>query len=169
MAENHREWERCDIILQRCDYGQASVELNVPIAAAKLLCDGVESFFGGDGVSISRALEIEPHTPHADRRHVIESGGGDRFVDDDNAAGACAELADGIDRAGIVGPINAWCYDDGPVEVKCGLQIAQVIDRGLRGRVNPFTIVGKMRRIEHMHMAIAGATGNIEVDHRSYS
>lgn len=96
----------------------------MPIAANKLLCDGIERSLGTVHIGVLRGLQIEADTANSGRRHVIESRRGARFVDHDDTACPRAQPANGIDRTGVIRPIDAWCHNNDPVEVEPSLKIA---------------------------------------------
>src|SRR5262249_44978952 len=84
-----------------------------------------------------------------------------------NAARAVAELADAIERAGIVAAVDAGRDDDDALEAERSLQRTQIVDRRRGRRVDALGREGKFRRIaEDVHVTVAGAARHVEIDRR---
>ena len=164
MIEDHRHRQPHDVALERGDHRQVRVDLDMPVAAGELRRGRGENAFGGGRIILAGGLEVEANATHARARQLIEHRGGDRFVDDGDPAGARAELANRIDGAGIVDAVDARRHDHHPLEVERALQATQIIDRGLRRRIEPAGEIRKMHRIEDVHVAIARAARDVEID-----
>ncbi len=125
MAEDDGMRERADFVGQGLDHRKARVELNVPIAARQLARKHSERAFGGPRLGVLRRLQIEPRPLNARFRELIELERRHRAVENDNTAGTRAEAPHRVERAGIIGSVDARGDDHHPVEPERGLQSAQ--------------------------------------------
>ena len=152
--------------LFRAETTETRIDLDMPVAAGELRGGLAENALGGGRIVLAGGLEIEAHAAHARGRHRVERGGGERLVDDGDTAGAGAELVHRIDGDGIVDPVDARRHDHDPIEMERALQVAQIVDQGFRGRIEPAGKIRKVHGVEDVHVAIAGAARYIEIDRR---
>jgi hypothetical protein len=80
--------------------------------------------------------------------------------------GAGPKLAYGIEYEGIAGEIVAGGHNYNAVQAAFAQQFAQILDCGRRRRERAVRRIRNPRRIEDMHMTIAAAARNIEIDGR---
>jgi hypothetical protein len=75
------------------------------------------------------------------------------------------QAAYGVERAGVVGAVDARLHHHDAIEVQVALQLEQLFDGSLRRRVDALFRKWKLRRVaKHVDVAIAGAARDIEID-----
>lgn len=75
------------------------------------------------------------------------------------------EFLDRVDRAGVVGAVEAGLYDHHAAGVQPAVQRSHFLDRGRGRRVDARRNEREALRISHnVRMAVAGALRNVELD-----
>ena len=114
-------------------------------------------------------FEIQADPPDAGGIHVGQHpiGAAGLHVDDGDRARARPELLDRVERAAVVGPIDAGLHDDDSIHVEGSMQRAHLVDRGLLGCVDARGRHRETRRIaEDVRVTVACAARHVEIDPR---
>ena len=72
---------------------------------------------GHGGVALAVRLQVDAHPANTGRMHVGKHADARHIVDDGDATRAGAQLAHGVDRAGIVGAVGTRMHDHHPLDV----------------------------------------------------
>src|SRR3989442_13028573 len=99
-------------------------------------------------------MDMKTPAANAAARHFLQGGARGCLVDDRNPARTRTHATHGIERAGIVRPIDARLHDDDTVEMEVALQFEQLLDSSWRRRGNGLFRERKLRGIaEQGHVA----------------
>ncbi len=77
---------------------------------------------GHGGIALTVRFKIYAHATNPGRVHVGERASARGVVNDGDTARARAELAHGVDRAGIVRAVGARMHDHDPVDMQRAMQ-----------------------------------------------
>ena len=130
--------------------------------------DGVfESLPRSGRIVDAGSREIQADAADAGLAHRVELRVGRLVVDHRDAACAIAELAHAVERARVVGAVDAGLHDHDALEAKRRKQLTKLVSRCGLGRVGAAGEKRILLRIaEHVHVAIAGARRNVEIHFR---
>src|SRR5712675_2634526 len=109
MVEYDGERQLLDMTLQRRDNARTGIKLDMPAVALDLFDRRVERAFRVVGIDFPARgrVEIETNAANSLGGHLIDLVARRVLVDDGDAARASTQGADGIERTGIVGPVDA--------------------------------------------------------------
>jgi len=164
MIEDDRDWRRADQILDGLDHRQPRVELNVPRPAAEAATGCLKSLARRRRIRHAQRFKVEPDAADAAALHLLELCIGDLVVDDRDATRARRKLPDRVQRARIVGPIDARLDDDDAVHMECAMQRSHFRDGRRLGRIRAARPEREARRVaEDVGMTIACAGRHVEI------
>ena len=123
-----------------------------------------ESPPSGLGIGLADGRKVDPDSTNADPIHLGECRIGRAIVNNRHAARVRGELAYRVERAGVIGPVDAGLNDDDAADVEGAMELAHFVDgRGLR-RIGPPGSEREARRIaKDVRVAVAGPRWDLEV------
>jgi len=132
------------------------------------LCRGfADTRLGGARVAHAGRLEIDTDSAHAFRFHILERAEVGRLLHHRDAARTSSDPAQRVEHAGVVGAIETRLHQHHPLDLQRLMQLRQHLGRSRRRGIDPVGNEGIFRRLaDDMHVAIAGACGNIEINRR---
>ena len=144
---------------------QLRVELNMP---APLLCsrDGIgESLARDRWIVDAGSRKVQTNPSNAGFAHRVQLGIGRLVVDHRHTTHATPKRAHAVEGARVVGPVDARLHDDDALETQRSKQLSKLLDRRNLGRVGAPPKERILLRIaENVHMAIARAGRDVEID-----
>ena len=137
MVEHDWHWRRHHQIFQCLDYGQARVNLDVPLAGFNSLNGCLEKLASSSRIRLEGSLKIQSNTANAGAIHLVEHRLAGLAINHGYPTGACTNLFDGVKQTGILGTVDAGLDDHYPLGVQGAMQVAHLFNRCRLGRVGP--------------------------------
>jgi hypothetical protein len=97
--------------------------------------------------------------------HIRQRRIGRGFIDDGNASRTSVQSADRIDRAGIIGAVDARMHNHHALDMQRGVQRLEIVKGGRRRRIGARRRIRK-GRLEDVDVAIAGFLRHVEIRRR---
>jgi hypothetical protein len=109
--------------------------------------------------------KVQTNPSNAGLAHRVQLGIGRLVVDHRHTTRATPKRAHAVERARVVGPVDAGLHDDDALETQSSKQLSKLVHRRNRGCVGAARKEWILLRIaEDVHMAIARAGRDIEID-----
>src|SRR5206468_10528243 len=107
MVEDDRDRARQHLVFEAFDDGEPCVDLHMPGATLDPLDCRLQTPTAGRGIGEAGGFEIDPDSPNAAPRHLVERGVRCLVINHGDAASVRSELPDRIERARVVRAVNA--------------------------------------------------------------
>ena len=164
MVDDDRYRQTAEGVHKPPDDVEVGEDLKVPLQRGNAACSRLQQVRNFADVAQAPACRIDTNATDAQPAHFAQFVRADAIVDNDDATGVFANLANPIDHATVVGSVGAGLHENHPLQADGRCHLPIIGERSRPRRIGSLARIGiLLARSEHMHMTVAGARRRLEM------